>query len=362
MKKSRKKVVVAGSGFAGLTAALELKQRIRDRADVVVVAKTDRFLFSPSLIWIPFGIQAGEDIAFPVGPRLEEAGVEFRQGEVTRLDLDGRAVVTRDGLLPYDYLVIATGARANYAAIPGLGPGRYTQSILSLAEAERARIAFARFQTSPGPVIVGSVQDASCLPAAYEFLFAMACELHRLGLADRAPLTYLTAEPHLARSASSDFHAAGDVIEAFARHLDVRAVTGASVRQITRTDVHLADGQVLPFAYAMLLPSFLGVQVVRACDRITSPCGLVQANEFGHTERYPEVFAAGSAVAASHPGSADSFFANPAVGTAAERMARAVALNVAARIDDEPMLPIDGTARGGQCTGCPSWRHAAASC
>lgn len=342
--RNRKKIVVVGSGFAGLTAALELKQRVQDRHDVVVIAKSDRFLFSPSLIWIPFGLQAGEDIAFPVRPRLEEAGVEFRHDEVIRLDLVGRAVITRSGLLPYDYLVIATGARPNYAAIPGLGPSRYTQSIMSLPEAERARIAFERFQVDPGPVIVGSVQDASCLTAAYEFLFAMACELRRLGLAGKASLTYLTAEPCLARSTSNGPDPAGEVTEEFARHLDVRAVTGASVRQITRTDVHLADGQVLPFAYAMLVPSFLGVQVVRACDRITSPSGFVRVNDFCHTEPYPEVFAAGSAVTARHPDSARSLVAEPTVGTGSERMARVVAHNIAARLSDEPMLAIGGDA------------------
>src|SRR5262245_56160694 len=114
----RKQIIVLGSSFAGLTAAIELKHRVGDRHDVTVISKSDQFLFVPSLIWIPFGMQAVDDITFPVRPRLEEAGVRFRHDEVTRLDLGARVVTTRNGDEPYDYLVIATGSKPNYGAIP----------------------------------------------------------------------------------------------------------------------------------------------------------------------------------------------------------------------------------------------------
>jgi sulfide:quinone oxidoreductase len=48
-------VVVIGGNFGGLTAALEVKAELGSDVDVTVVSAADRFLFNPSLIWLPFG-------------------------------------------------------------------------------------------------------------------------------------------------------------------------------------------------------------------------------------------------------------------------------------------------------------------
>ena len=52
---SRKNVLVLGGNFAGLTAALAVRHELRGDVDVRVVSASDRFLFNPSLIWLPFG-------------------------------------------------------------------------------------------------------------------------------------------------------------------------------------------------------------------------------------------------------------------------------------------------------------------
>lgn len=105
-------------------------------------------------------------------------------------DVAAKQVVTPHGVEAYDYLVIATGPKLNYQAVPGLGPrGGYTQSIFSWDDAAAAGEAFARFIEAPGPVVIGAVQGASCFGAAYEFLFNMAYQLKKRGLQELAPLT-----------------------------------------------------------------------------------------------------------------------------------------------------------------------------
>ena len=52
---SRKKVLVLGGNFGGLTAGLAVKHQLRGDVEVIVVSASDRFLFNPSLIWLPFG-------------------------------------------------------------------------------------------------------------------------------------------------------------------------------------------------------------------------------------------------------------------------------------------------------------------
>ncbi len=73
----RKKVLVLGSNFGGLTAALAVKHELGGDVDVTVVAPDDQFLFTPSLIWLPFGKRERADITFPVEPTLDAHGIGF---------------------------------------------------------------------------------------------------------------------------------------------------------------------------------------------------------------------------------------------------------------------------------------------
>ena len=62
----------------------------------------------------------------------------------------------------YDFLVIATGPKLAFDEVEGLGPRGHTQSICHVDHAIEAEKAWQEFVKSPGPVVVGAVQMASC--------------------------------------------------------------------------------------------------------------------------------------------------------------------------------------------------------
>ncbi|MCP9965732.1 hypothetical protein LUX57_11845 [Actinomadura madurae] len=70
----RKKVLVLGGNFGGLTAALAVKRALAGDVDVTVISASDRFLFNPSLIWVPFGKRTEHDITFPLGRPSRRTG------------------------------------------------------------------------------------------------------------------------------------------------------------------------------------------------------------------------------------------------------------------------------------------------
>lgn len=108
----RKKVLVLGANFGGLTAALAVRHELDGDVDVTVVSASDHFLFNPSLIWLPFGKRDRSDITFPVAPTLESHGIDFVHAAATGVDPVAKKVTTDAGQeLDYDYLVIATGYR-----------------------------------------------------------------------------------------------------------------------------------------------------------------------------------------------------------------------------------------------------------
>ena len=133
-----KRVVVVGSSFAGMTAALELRKRLDARHEVVVLDPRADFTFIPSLIWLPFGMREPEDVTFPLAPMYAKQGIRFvneAAGEL-RPRRAARSTTSSGKELAYDRLMLATGPRLAFEKVPGLGPdGGYTQSVCNLDHA-----------------------------------------------------------------------------------------------------------------------------------------------------------------------------------------------------------------------------------
>jgi NADH dehydrogenase FAD-containing subunit len=153
-----KRIVIIGGNFGGLTAALELKHELGADVEVTVVSAADRFLFNPSLIWLPFGKRSADGITFPLEPVFGSHHVGFTHAEATAIDPAAQTVATTTGSYGYDYLVVATGYRNNFGVVPGLGPDGYAQTITTLADAERAGRAWRAFLDDPGPVVIGATR------------------------------------------------------------------------------------------------------------------------------------------------------------------------------------------------------------
>ena len=94
---SRKKVLVLGGNFGGLTAAITVKHELHGDVDVTVVSSSDEFLFTPSLIWVPFGKRTRSDITFALAPTFEDHKVDFVHAEATAIDPVARRVETAAG-------------------------------------------------------------------------------------------------------------------------------------------------------------------------------------------------------------------------------------------------------------------------
>ena len=112
----RKRAVIIGSGFGGLTAAKALK---RANIDVTLVAKTTSHLFQPLLYQLATGILSVGDIAPTTRLILKRTkNCQVLLGEVENIDLENKTVtsklMTMETVLPFDYLIVAAGAEQNY--------------------------------------------------------------------------------------------------------------------------------------------------------------------------------------------------------------------------------------------------------
>ena len=332
---ARKKVLVLGGNFGGLTAALAVHHELEGDVEVRVVSASDHFLFNPSLIWLPFGKRKAADITFPLAPTFEAQGVDFVHGEATHLDLVDKKVTTSAGTYDYDYLVVATGYRNDYDVVAGLGPGGNAFGITTLEDAIRAGEGWRRFLESPGDIVVGATQGAGCFGAAYEYLFNVSHQLRKAGLKKQVRLSFVSPEPFLGHFGIGGLPHGESLLGMFLKKEGITAYVDVGIDRIEEGRMVLADDRTITFTYAMVVPPFLGQEVVRTATQIADAKGYVKVRDTYQSDAYDDVYAVGIAAAVPVPWQTSTPLGIPKTGFPTERMAHVAAKNIAAQIRGE---------------------------
>ncbi len=110
------RVVIVGAGFGGLRAARALGNA---PVRVTVIDRQNHHLFQPLLYWVATAGLSPADICSPIrGILRNQKNAEVFMDEVTGVDVQEQRVLMGDRSVPYDYLVLATGAHDNYFGHP----------------------------------------------------------------------------------------------------------------------------------------------------------------------------------------------------------------------------------------------------
>jgi len=271
-------VVVVGGGFGGVAAVRGLRGAT---CRVTLVDQRNHHLFQPLLYQVATASLSPGDIATPVRAMFRgQDNVRVLLGEVTGVDAAAKAVLLGRGRIPYDHLVLATGARHSYFGrddwapyAPGLktvedGTAIRRRLLLAFEEAEGAateaeRRAWLTF------VIVGGG------PTGVEMAGAIA-ELARHGLeGEFRDVDPASAHVMLVQSGPRLLPAFPEALSADAaqalRHLGVDVVLDSKVEEVGAEGVtvsgrHIPARTVLWAAGVMASPAaaWLGVKADRA--------------------------------------------------------------------------------------------------
>lgn len=109
----KKKIIIIGAGFGGLAAAKQLKGA---NAEILIIDKTNHFLFQPLLYQVAGASLSPRDIAISIREVFaHQKGVSVIMGEVIEIHKKQRYVVLGNkDRYDYDYLIVAVGARHSY--------------------------------------------------------------------------------------------------------------------------------------------------------------------------------------------------------------------------------------------------------
>ncbi len=329
----RKKVLVLGGNFGGLTAALAVKHELDGDVDVTVVSKDDQFLFNPSLIWLPFGKRDRGDLTFPIGPTLESHDVAFEHVAAAGVDADHHQVTLADGRaglrLPGHRHRLPQRRRRR----PRLPRQRGDDHDAGRRRAGRGCLAALprrprrhRDRRDPG--------RAGCFGAAYEFLFNTSYQLRRAGLHKDVRLSYVTSEPFLGHFGIGGLPHGEQLLRMFLKKEGITAHLDVGIDHVASDAIVLGDGTELPSAYSMVVPPFLGQEFLLGSG-LTDEKGYVKVRDTYQTEKHDDVYAVGIAAAVDAPWQTPTPVGIPKTGFPTEAMAHTAAKNIAAQIRGE---------------------------
>lgn len=313
------KVLIAGGGVAALEAALALKDVAGRRVEVELCSPSEDFVYRPFAIGEPYG--ASTALRYDLARLADRAGAKFRLASISSVDAAARRANTRDGEeLPYDYLIVAVGARM-LEAVPGavtywgaVDEPRVHAVVHALREGRLAHLVF----TAPAGV-------TWALPL-YELALLADAELAKTGV-EGTRLTVVTPEDEpllvFGRRAS---------IEA-GRHLSERGievVAGAHPVKFEGGRLTVTPGGPIEADEVVSLPCLEGRKIGGVPH---GPNGFIAVDEFSRVRGLERAFAIGDVTA----------FPVKQGGIAtqqADAAAEAVAADLGCDVEPQPFDPI----------------------
>lgn len=297
-------IVILGGGVGGTLLANLLARKLkRSEAEITVIDEDGKHVYQPGWLYIPFGEATPSSLVKSERSLLSKR-VHLVTGAAERIDPTSKQIEMRGApAIPYDTLVIATGARIAPEAIPGFEEAAH--HFYSEDAATRLEQAIATFEG--GKLVVG-VADIpyKCPPAPLEFVFKIEDEITRRDLRNKTEITYLSPINRVFTIESvSEF--ATPMLED--RGINYQVFFNVeSIDPETKTVTSL-EGDEITYDLLVLVPPHRGA-------RIITDSGLGDAQGWVPTDRHtmqvegqPDIFAIGDAtdIPVSKSGSAAHF-------------------------------------------------------
>lgn len=289
------RVVVVGGGFAGLETAFTLRQRLGDRVDLALVADRPDFVFKPNTIYLPFG--AEEDrLHIPLAKPLNRRRVRFHEGDIAEVDPMRRIVGLGDGTrVPYDFLVLATGAAMRPSEVPGMA--EFAQTIWTPTQMRNlgARLALLNNDARGGKhprVLFVVPPNNKCAGPLYEMVFMLDTWLRRNRIRDQVEITWTTYESSYIQAFGPRLHT---VVGTQFADRGIDGHTGEVVTKIGPDEVVYDDGATIrPYDLLIAFPPYAAAVDYHGLPR--DDRGFLRTEQATRrVSGHPEIYAPGDA-------------------------------------------------------------------
>jgi len=338
MPQQRPRVVIVGAGFGGLEAAKALRAAA---ADVIVIDQQNHHCFQPLLYQVATAALSPADVAWPIRRILrKQRNATVLMAEVRGVDTGKRLVQTDSISVPYDFLVLATGATHSYfghdewaEVAPGLKRIEdatrirrriliaFERAELTADEAERARLlTFVIVGAgATGVEMAGAITEVARQTLAMDFR-RIDPKASRIVLIEAGPRIM----PALPKNLS-------DYVQETLAQKGVEVMTSTRVVNCDARGVDLASGRI-DAATVIWAAGVIASPAAHWLDAERDRAGRVKVGPDLSVGGHAQVFAIGDTAAAMDQAGQGI----PGIAPAAKQMGRYVGRLIAARIAGAP--------------------------
>lgn len=355
MSYERKKILVLGAGYAGLSTVAKLQKTIGvQEADVTLINKNEYHYESTWLHETAAGSMNWEDGVYPIAKVVDNMKTRFIPAEVTKINRDEQTVETTQGVFEFDTLIVALGFESESFGIKGMDEFATTIVSPQTAVATREEIEknFINYKTSKDPkdlsILVGGAgfTGVEFLGELVETLPVL-CKTHGIDYND-VKITCVEAMPSMLPMFSDELtQYAVDFLESRGVEFMLgTAITAANengfVVKVNDEEVQLEASSVVWTAGVrgsrLMEESFEGVKR-----------GRIVVKEDLTIDGYPNIFAIGD-VAAVMNGTGENARPYPTTAQIAMQLGEHTAKNIKLQLNGEKMEPFAYDDKGTVCS------------
>ncbi|MEJ7653539.1 MAG: NAD(P)/FAD-dependent oxidoreductase [Chloroflexia bacterium] len=352
-RNARRRILILGAGFGGMTAALELDRRIGRSPDtsILVVDRFNSTLFTPLLWTVADGRSNANGVVVPVRSFQRRRSFHILHADIERIDLDAREVHTGSGVRPYDVLVIALGSTTATPDLPGLRelslPFHTPADALELRNHLIDAVEAAHNEEDPDLsrewltfVVAGGGDTGIELAATIHGYVTTGLYAEYPWLRDE-PLRVVVVGRADRLVPMSDERTSSDVRRTLEAE-GVEVLTGVSVLGVTDLCVQTSAGDI-PARTLFWAAGITAPDVVHDVQAEHAGNGAIVVDEYLRVKGRPEVYVIGDSAWASDPNTGAGV---PPTAQAAEHQGRYVGRSVQAADEGKPIKPFKFSPKG----------------
>ncbi len=300
----KKRVVIVGAGFGGLSAAKRLAG-FRE-IETLLVNRNNYHTFLPLLYQVAAAELDPEDIANPLrGLFRKSPNVSLALAEVLDVDMENRVLHTDGPDIDYDYLVLATGSETNFFGTPGAEENAFTLKSLEDAVRLRNHILQSFEQIALAPEKIEASKQSGLLhillvgggPSGVEYAGALSELIHTPLRRDFPELPPDIAQVSLLEGADEILAGFPDRLRKYVHNRLVRMGISvhvqARVMEVRKDAVLLGDGTVIPCSTVVWTAGARANELVKKTNIPAGRAGRAEVMSTLQVASHPEVFVIG---------------------------------------------------------------------
>jgi sulfide:quinone oxidoreductase len=253
-----KKIIILGAGTAGTMMANHLKHHLKKEDwDITIIDEREEHHYQPGYLFLPFDMYTPDDIIKPIRDFIPK-GVHLITAKIDKVMPEENHVSMADGTqIPYDILIIATGAKIAPEEIEGMKGSEWQKSVFDFYTFEGALALRNKLREWEGGNLLVHITEMpiKCPVAPLEFTFLADSFFRHKDMRDKVKITFVTP-----LSGAFTKPKATETLEHLLVDKDINIESDFAIEHVDNENKTIVDygGRVIPFDLLVTVPTNKG--------------------------------------------------------------------------------------------------------